>query len=307
MEKEQSITKKEIFNKLDELKDIGEFGKEYHSEIDQIVLAIGEMKRSGEFTQDDITEINNYYGQEFLKDTLQGMSLIKKFGYAGDFLMIDKIYAGISSDHKFHKSWDKYYLNHAAPKAVQNRKEYFKKVIREKLAADKEVKLLNVASGPARDLSELYKGLKPDETLKTTCIDMDKHAVEYAKEVTSEFESDIEYVNRNIFRFKTDEKYDAIWSAGLFDYFDDKGFVMVLKRFKEWCSEDGEIIIGNFNSEHNPTRDYMEIFGEWFLHHRTEKELIDLGVTAGFEKNQMIVDRETENVNLFLHIKMTKA
>ena len=112
------------------------------------------------------------------------------------------------------------------------------------------------------------------------------------------------FVNKNILRHREEKKYDIIWSAGLFDYFNDKAFVMILKRFKDWIRNKGEIIIGNFNDNHNPSRDYMEIFGEWFLNHRTEEQLIQLAIESGFNENQVSIDREKENVNLFLHLRM---
>ncbi|MEO1713093.1 MAG: class I SAM-dependent methyltransferase, partial [Bacteroidota bacterium] len=64
-----------------------------------------------------------------------------------------------------------------------------------------------------------------------------------------------------------------------------------------------KIIIGNFNELHNPSRTYMEIFGDWYLVHRTKEDLLRLGKAAGFKVDQMVVGQEEEGVNLFLHIK----
>ena len=83
------------------------------------------------------------------------MALLKKYGYAGDFMMIDKIYTGNTPDNPFFQSWDKYFQNHAAPRAVRNRKTYFKTLLHQKLANNNSINLLNVASGPGRDLLEL--------------------------------------------------------------------------------------------------------------------------------------------------------
>ena len=68
-------------------------------------------------------------------------------------------------------------------------------------------------------------------------------------------------------------------------------------------SENGEIIIGNFNQANNPSRNYMEIIGEWYLNHRTDEELMSLAIKAGFNKENIRVGSENENVNLFLHLK----
>ncbi len=133
---------------------------------------------------------------------------------------------------------------------------------------------------------------------------MDAEAIKHAKRLNKDYLKSIEFINKNIFRFNTDNKYDLIWSAGLFDYFDDKAFILLLSRFRKWLKPGGEIIIGNFNENHNPSRVFMELFGEWYLNHRTEEQLINLAIDAGFKKEKIKVEREPENVNLFLRIKL---
>jgi extracellular factor (EF) 3-hydroxypalmitic acid methyl ester biosynthesis protein len=93
-------------------------------------------------------------------------------------------------------------------------------------------------------------------------------------------------------------------SFGLLDYFNDKAFILTLKKMKNWLKLNGEIIIGNFNENHNPSRDYMELFGEWFLNHRTEIKLKELAEKAGFKSENVRIGKEKENINLFLHIEM---
>lgn len=246
---------------------------------------------------------NGLRKSDFLKDSTSiiGHVLNKPYGYAGDFEIIDRLYTNdVSNDYY---SWDKYILNTNAVKAVQNRKTYFKKLVLNKFRKGDTCSLLNIASGPARDLKEVYDLIYQSEQLQTTCIDMDANAIEYAKEVNKGYTHNIEFINKNVLRYNTEDKYDLVWSAGLFDYFEDRAFLMTLKRMKEWMSENGEIVVGNFNADHNPTRSVMEVLGDWHLHHRSEKELVDLAVKAGFSKDQISIGREPENINLFLHIK----
>ncbi len=70
----------------------------------------------------------------------------------------------------------------------------------------------------------------------------------------------------------------------LFDYFNDKTFVAILKKMKNWLKPGGEIVVGNFNDNHNPSRNYMEILGEWYLEHRSENTLKQLALKARFEE-----------------------
>ena len=298
------LTMEQIHSQLETIQKQGSFDADYYPVIDKMVAAVADMKRSGELTQHDLVTIQHFFGRSFLENTLHGMALLKQYGYAGDFMMIDKIYTGNTPENPFFRSWDNYFQNHAAPRAVRNRKTYFKELVGEKIATATSLKLLNVASGPGRDLLELYNEKVKDQQLETTCVEMDSHAIDYAGKLVNGYAANIKFINKNIFKFDTEEKFDLIWSAGLFDYFDNKAFVFVLKKFKNWINTGGEIVVGNFNHNHNPTREYMELFGEWYLHHRTAEELVELAKEAGFTESQLSVGHEEEKVNLFLHIKM---
>jgi len=238
---------------------------------------------------------------DFLKDdtSIMGHILSKPYGYAGDFHIIDRIYTNDYSA-KF-ILWDKFSLSNSAAQAVRNRKNYFKEKMSNGLSRGGA--LLNIASGPARDLFELY-GEHPELKIFTTCVDMDEKAIAYAMNLNKRYMHKIKFINENIFKFNSTEKYDIIWSAGLFDYFDDDEFVCLIEKFRLWLNHSGEIIVGNFNGNHNPSRAYMEIFGEWHLNHRTEEQLITLAKRAGYSYKNISIEHEPENVNLFLHLKV---
>lgn len=272
--------------------------------LDKLITKIGDAVRRNELDKSDIAVINRSFGDEFLLNTLQGYSLRKPQGYAGDYLIIDRIYTYHHSEVEKYKIWDKYSHTHASLKAVRNRKRYFKSKLKHKVNSSNDTfELLDVASGPARDVKELYDEIDSVNKLKVTCVDLDEDAIAYAKKLNQNNLDKIDFINANVLRFRTDKKYNLVWSAGLFDYFNEKAFIMVLSRFKEFVKPGGEIIIGNFNERCNPSRDFMEIMGEWYLHHRTEEELVTLAMKAGFDFPQVNIGREPENVNLFLHIK----
>ncbi|WP_129714782.1 class I SAM-dependent methyltransferase [Pedobacter sp. SYP-B3415] len=240
----------------------------------------------------------------FLQDKLSLMGHIrcKPYGYAGDFEVIDRIYQNQILDQKY-QTWDRYSLQHPAAQAVRNRKSYFKSRLGAALKTGAPHRLLNLASGPARDLMELYNELIRPEQLHTTCVEMDPQAIAYAQQLNAGNLEQIEFIRKNVFRYQTAARFDTIWSAGLFDYFNDKTFVLLLSRFGDWLEPGGEIIIGNFNSAFNPSRLFMEVFGDWHLNHRTAEELISLAEQAGYARENIHIGREPENINLFLHIR----
>lgn len=235
-------------------------------------------------------------------DSVMGHIRTKPYGYAGDFMIIERIYLNQPDPATDFYHWDKYSLAHVAAQAVRNRKDYFKTVLTDRLQHKAQpLRLLDVASGPARDLKEVFDCIHK-ENLEVTCVEMDSRAIDHARNINAPHLEQITFVNQNIFRFRTEERFDIVWSAGLFDYFDDRGFVLILKKLLECATDNGEIIIGNFNDE-NPSRTYMEMVGDWILHHRSTEQLVQLAIAAGANPEGVWVGQEPEGINLFLHIR----
>lgn len=140
----------------------------------------------------------------------------------------------------------------------------------------------------------------PKSSIHFDCIEQDQNAVNHAQKLCANYLDNITFYVKNALRFKPDKKYDLIWSAGLFDYFDDKVFVHMLKKLGAMVADGGEIVIGNFSTL-NPSRPYMELF-EWHLHHRSPQRLKAFAMEAGFSAGHIKVEREPTGVNLFLHI-----
>lgn len=74
-----------------------------------------------------------------------------------------------------------------------------------------------------------------------------------------------------------------------------------MRKLIDCTSEKEEIIIGNFNDE-NPSRTYMEMVGDWMLHHHSEDKLMRLAIKAGADPSKIWAGLELEGINLFLHI-----
>jgi len=282
----------------------GNWSHDSFDKLDGLLSEVGYEMQNGTLTKSDISEITTSFKKDFLAETLQGHGLRKPYGYPGDFLLLDKIFTNYKTRNSRYRIWDDYFQKQAAPCAVRNRKEYFKNIMMAKSRENSDLRMLNVVSGSGRELYELYMNLPDDKIINTSCVEVDDYAIAYSKGLNTDYLEHIHYMHSNIFRFENDQKYDVIWSAGLFDYMNDKAFLLLLDKFRNWLAPGGEIVIGNFNEENNPSRDYMEIMGDWHLIHRTENQLKDLAKQAGFLNNQIKVGREELNVNLFLHIKL---
>jgi len=161
--------------------------------------------------------------------------------------------------------------------------------------------VLILGCGPATDVKEFY-ALYPDSRLKFHLVDFDQHAIDFAYKQNRMVNGSIEYYRINVLRFKPFAMYDLIWSAGLFDYFKEKHFIYLVKKYLKYLGRNGDYVIGNF-SHVNPTKKLMEVLSDWYLHHRSKYDLIRMAVEAEASEDQISVDMEDLGINLFLKIR----
>lgn len=253
-------------------------------------------------TREQTRSLIHAIGDDGLAATMQGWAYRKPHGYAGDFEMIDRIYRHHVTPLEAYRNWDLYFHAQAAPQAVRNRKAYFVHLLatRSSAAPRAPLRVLNVGCGPCHDVRQAIEEV--GDTVAFTCLDIDPHAIAYAQRLLGPSPS-VEFHEGNVLRFRPERRFDLVWSAGLLDYFNDRTFVTFLRRAAKWVRPGGEIVVGNF-SDANPTRAYMEVVGEWFLHHRSVRRLEDLATAAGFEASSVAVEHEAERVNLFLHVRV---
>ncbi len=252
------------------------------------------------FSAEQLGSIRIAFGEALSPETIQGWAYHKPLGYAGDYQIIEKIYNYHTSSNPHLTKWDEFFHTQKAPKAVRNRLSFFlDQLWKTTMETPSTCHILNLASGPGRDMYEALKVLGTSK-LEIDCVDQDAHAINYAKDLCRNFLSHIQFTHKNVFRFSPTKTYHLIWSAGLFDYFNDNIFKRTLKRFFPLLKPNGKMVIGNFTTE-NPSRGYMELF-KWDLFHRSKMHLRMLAQECGFTENQIRIEQEPEGVNLFLVI-----
>lgn len=275
-----------------------------YSVLNRAVRHLGDSVRGGSVSQEEVSEYIREITRIYLPGTMQAEALERKYGYSGDFEIIDHIYTRRTHTDANLRLWDLYFHSQAAPVAVRNRKAYFQDLMETHLAAHTgggPLAVLNVASGPARDVREFFLN-HPGAAVHMDCVDMDAHAIAYAQNLCSPWDSQLHFHHRNVLRFVPTRGYDLTWSAGLFDYLSDRLFVHVLKAMLAVTKPGGEVVVGNF-SDFNPSRDYMELLGHWQLIHRSKETLTALAARAGASPDQVQIHWEPEGVNYFLHIR----
>ena len=294
----------ELFRYLHTLiKKNGPVAKEYaelNSWIDKVIRA----KREGILGEKDLDSLREIWGEAFSTDTMQGFSFLKPHGYPGDFEIIDRLYINYISPKPSLARWDKFYQNHAAARAVRNRGVYLRKVILARLTDKKSIRVFNVGSGPGRDMQYFFDNDPGDAGSRVAfeCLEQDADAIAHCREVCREYLPRISFIKNNILRYTPARRYELVWASGLFDYFNDRIFIRMLKKLRDSLVPGGECVIGNFSVD-NPSRNYMEIF-EWCLHYRTASQLESLAMQGGIAEKSIKIGRDRTGVNLFLHFSV---
>ena len=235
-------------------------------------------------------------------NSLPGRCYTKPFGYPGDFYLIDQIYSCHVNGDKKYGNWDIFFQNQAGTRAVRNRKDYFlNQCLNLALKKNGEKRVLILGSGPATDVNE-FLNLYPGNDIRFDLVDFDQNAIDYSSNKNKKFEKLISYYKVNVLRFEPYMRYDLIWSAGLFDYFREKHFVFLLKKYLNYLAEGGELVIGNFSTE-NPSKNLMEVVSEWYLNYRSREDLLKIAGEAGLQNGKVFIDAEALGVNLFLNIQ----
>jgi SAM-dependent methyltransferase len=247
-------------------------------------------------------QIARVFEPTLVQECIHGWAYLKPYGYSGDHVIIDRIHTQWVSDEPHLQSWDRFCQAQPAAKAVRNRKQLFLSLLH---ALDdtprNEISVLNVGSGPCRDVVEFLQTARRP-TVGITCVDNDPRAIAYASALCKPFDHNVTFHRANALRFRPAQRFNLIWCAGLCDYFDDDQFARVGRRLYSHLAPEGELIIGNFNDT-NPSRGLMELLLDWHLHHRSAARLRHLATLIGVPDHLAIVVPEPEGVNLFLKMK----
>ncbi len=242
----------------------------------------------------------------------------KPLGYAGDFMLINYYYdfydrwLGCSM---FEKLVNSYSLNLLISRSVVRRKEYFKNKILSIVRARPRVRILSVGSGPARELIEMLQENTIDNHFTFVCLDFEKESIRYVKNKLEALDParrkclTIKYLNSSLMDIvKRDgvvskEKYDLVYSSGLFDYLKDRMASTALTNLFACLNKGGELVITNASTGNTYERMYYEMLGGWELIYRTPQDMRRMVEHIRHAKGVEVMNIGEENSFLFLGMK----
>lgn len=287
--------------------DAPKFQEIFNLTVDRIYQDIMDFERENiEKSELDVYRLKKIFERRYRRYFLYGeyikWCVEKPFGYSGDFKIIDDIYQNQVRTKGFNRLWDSWFQQLAASSAVRERKKDFKKIILDfvKERTNKNLRFMDLACGPARDIKELFEidtnGLFSKVIFD--CYDFDVRAIDYAKQLLNNHEN-INFFQKNAIRLALKKdieneipyKYDLIYSTGFFDYLDERVAVRLVNNLKKLLKQDGIIVISNFRDKYsNSSSVWMEWIGEWYLVYRTEAEFKQIFLNSGFSpKNIQII------------------
>lgn len=215
----------------------------------------------------------------------------KPKGYPGDFEMMRLVHRdSFEGATLFGKMMNKYSTSIPIARAVRERTAYFKERLAAELVRNPGLQVLSVASGPALEFDALLAQTPAlADGLSVTLLDQEIEALQFSLENLSErriragcrmrigcLHQNIGNYLRRVARRQVGERYDLIYAAGLFDYFDRKTSSFVIRQILSLLRPGGHLIVANLSLTGHRHRVYMEYGHEWSLIYRSPEEMAEL-------------------------------
>jgi extracellular factor (EF) 3-hydroxypalmitic acid methyl ester biosynthesis protein len=264
-----------------------------HLDVDELAAAVARCR--------------GLVGPIFDRSELLARLFSKPLGYAGDYEMMNMIYAEhTAGSDLLGQALGRYAVAMPEACAVRNRVAYLgDKIVAaaDKATSERPARILSVAAGPALEIQALlavHDGLL--ERSHFVLLDQDPRALAHARRqinaVTSDA-SNVEYLRcdiREVIKHGLEQpRFDLIYSAGLFDYFSDRTARAAAARLAESLALGGSLVIGNFGPG-GPSRALMELVLDWHLTYRSADRLKELYSTLG---HPVHIEAEPSGINLF--------
>jgi len=249
---------------------------------------------------------------------LQSRARTKPRGYAGDYELLRWIYERRVSGDPLGRLFDRYFQSQAAPQAVRNRMAMMSDWIVESAAsreAAQDRRPLTVAfvgSAVGLEIRDACSHISAHQrqALKVVLIDVDPEAVEFARRQLRGVldETQVAGMATNLFRLPERPNSaielsdcDLLFCPGLFDYLSDAAAVRMLSSLYRRLAPGGRLVVFQF-APHNPTRAYMEWFGNWYLTYRGDAEFQRLIESAHLPDAAIAFGTEALGIDLFAAI-----
>jgi SAM-dependent methyltransferase len=246
------------------------------------------------------------------QDPFTSRTFNKPRGYAGDAVMIDYIYtrncrqSATDTVTPLGEQMFEFNINSPACAGVRARRDFVVTVLDEMCEQIDKPRILSVACGHLREAG-LSQAIKNGMSGEIVALDADALSLEvvaqakYAPDVTTICNSIKALFRGSIAR----EKFDFIYSTGLYDYLDERLATRLTHRMFEMLNPGGRLLVANFLPD-IWCAGYMETFMDWQLIYRDTAQMQALASTI--PSNEIRSSRTfTESHENIVFLELNKA
>jgi SAM-dependent methyltransferase len=260
------------------------------------------------------SELWNAAGHLLSRGWLQNRARSKPRGYAGDHELLARIYQQRLCEDPLGQLFDRYFQEQAAPQAVRHRmammRDWLVAAARARQDAP-DLPPLHVAvvgSAFGLEIRAALGQLSDSERrrLRATLLDVDPAALEYASQQLCSLLRPERLVARAVNLFRLPDRprdaalltaCDLLFCPGLLDYLNDAAAARMIAALVDQLAPGGRLIVFQF-APHNPTRAYMEWFGNWYLTYRDAEHLRQVVASAAAPKASIELGAEPLGIDL---------
>lgn len=231
--------------------------------------------------------VREKFARFFEESALLAHAINKPYGYPGDCWILEALYdLQPVSQTEAGRTIDRWCMQSALPQAVVERKNIIRDILQKRMAEAMELKILSIACGSAREIREI-----PAEMLAhhhITLLDNDPRVFDYFGKKGG---AGCEFVSSNALEFNLNERFDIVYSFGLFDYLPDRLLDAAIRCALLHLAPKGTFIFALKDVRYYTPALY-DWFCDWRFVSRTEADLDKLCHRHGLVLKEL---KKTEN------------
>ena len=249
-------------------------------------------------------------------------TVTKPLGYAGDYEMVNMIARNRAEGESLYAKVINLWFVHQAPAvAHRNRLQHLTQRLVEETARvaskGRNARIFSVACGPAIELQNFVREHELSNRAELTLLDFNEETLQHATAAFKELKTKlsrrtpVEFVKRSVHHLlkesaapatrRSQQQYDFVYCAGLFDYLTDAVCQRLMTLLCEWVAPGGLLLATNVEPS-NPMRQVMEHVLDWQLIYRTGPQLQVLRPTQ-VTPEDFVVRADITGVNLFMEAR----
>ncbi|MGC4081512.1 MAG: hypothetical protein QM736_05185 [Vicinamibacterales bacterium] len=222
-------------------------------------------------------------------------------GYPGDFETIEYLMQqqNRATPGRLWYWLEQYALGSALAQQHRNKADLQARTILETVFAPtadgSEPRVLILAAGSSPDVRQAQPILA-GQRFHAVLLDQDADALAFSRHHLLQLADRLTFVKRHVVRGLQEVRplgpFHLVLAGGLFDYLPARVATMVLKYAREHLLAAGGRFVFTNIADSNLYRPWMEHMADWLLIHRTEADVRALATGAGFDAQQMTIERE---------------